>query len=125
MSTLSLDSSFLFIETSLILLGVGVALFASPNTNSNLSSVTADKRSLANGMLGTMRHLGQGLSLAIGAAIVGVFLSENIYDVGGTISALEYVRGLDRAFLIGAVISFIGIFPAYIRGSKKNVAIVE
>ena len=125
MSTLSLNSSFLFIETSLILLGLGVALFASPNTNSNLSSVTADRRSMANGMLGTMRHLGQGLSLAIGAAIVGVFLSENIYDVGGTISAFEYVQGLNRAFLIGAVISFVGIFPAFIRGSKKSLDIVE
>ena len=76
-------------------------------------------------MLGTLRPLGQRLSMAIGAAIVGVFLSENIYDVGATISAVEYVRGLDRAFLIGAVISFSGIFPYYIRGSKKNVAIVE
>jgi MFS family permease len=104
MSTLSLNSSFLFIETSLIILGAGVALFAAPNTNSNLSSVTADKRSLANGMLGTMRHLGQGLSLALGAAIIGVFLSENIYDVGGTISALEYVQGLGRAFLLGSSI---------------------
>ena len=118
MSRLTVTSSVLFIEVSLIIMGVGLSLFAAPNTNANLSSVTSEDRSLANGMLGTMRHLGQSLSLAIGASTVGLFLSEDIYSVGGSISVVEYVGGLSQAFFIGFIIAVIGIFIALIRGNK-------
>ena len=118
MSRLTVTSSVLFIEVSLIIMGIGLSLFAAPNTNANLSSVTSEDRSLANGMLGTMRHLGQSLSLAIGASTVGLFLSEDIYSVGGSISVVEYVGGLSQAFFIGFIIAVIGIFIALIRGNK-------
>ena len=122
MSTITTISSILFIETSLILLGIGVGIFASPNTNSTLSSVRSDQRSLANGVLGTMRHMGQGMSLALGAAVVGIFLSADIYNIGGTISAAEYVQGLSRVFLIGGIIALAGVFTAIIRepGNKTD-----
>ena len=118
MSRLTVTSSILFIEVSLIIMGIGLSLFAAPNTNANLSSVKSEDRSLANGMLGTMRHLGQSLSLAIGASTVGLFLSEDIYSVGGSISVTEYVGGLSQAFFIGFIIAVIGIFIALIRGNK-------
>ena len=120
MSRITLYSSILFIETSLIILGIGLSLFAAPNTNANLSSVAPDQRSLANGMLGTMRHMGQSLSLAIGASVVGIFLSADIYNVGGSVSAVQYVQGLSQSFLIGALVAIVGIFVALIRG-KDNI----
>lgn len=101
---------------SLIILGVGVGLFAAPNTNANLSSVTPDRRSLANGMLGSMRHMGQALSLVLSIAAIGVFLPESIYSQGGVILVQDYVRGLNNAFRFGAVIAGIGIFTSLFRG---------
>ena len=118
MSRLTMSSSVLFIEVSLVIMGIGLSLFAAPNTNANLSSVSSDDRSLANGMLGTMRHLGQALSLAIGASTVGLFLSEDIYNVGGSISVTQYIGGLSQAFFIGFIIAVLGIFIALIRGNK-------
>ena len=118
MSRLTMSSSVLFIEISLMIMGIGLSLFAAPNTNANLSSVSSEDRSLANGMLGTMRHLGQALSLAIGASTVGLFLSEDIYNVGGSISVTQYVGGLSQAFFIGFIIAVLGIFIALIRGNK-------
>ena len=120
LSRLSPYSSIFFIDSTLIIMGVGVALFAAPNTNANLSSVGPDQRSLANGMLGTMRHMGQGLSLALAAGIVGIFLSADIYEVGGHISVVEYVNGLSQAFMIGSIIAMIGIVIVIFRGSNKN-----
>ena len=120
MSRIDLSSSILFIEISLIILGIGLSLFAAPNTNANLSSVPPDQRSLANGMLGTMRHMGQSLSLAIGASVIGVFLSADIYNVGGSISAIQYVQGLSQSFLIGALIAIFGISFALIRGKDPT-----
>ena len=95
-------------------------MFAAPNTNANLSSVPPDQRSLANGMLGTMRHMGQSLSLAIGASVIGIFLSTDIYNVGGSISATQYVQGLSQSFLIGALIAIVGISFALIRGKDPT-----
>ena len=46
MSRLTVTSSILFIEVSLIIMGIGLSLFAAPNTNANLSSVTSEDRSL-------------------------------------------------------------------------------
>ena len=120
MSRIDLSSSILFIEISLIILGIGLSLFAAPNTNANLSSVPPDQRSLANGMLGTMRHMGHSLSLAIGASVIGVFLSADIYNVGGSISAIQYVQGLSQSFLIGALIAIVGISFALIRGKDPT-----
>ena len=120
MSRIDLSSSILFIEISLIILGIGLSLFAAPNTNANLSSVPPAQRSLANGMLGTMRHMGQSLSLAIGASVIGVFLSADIYNVGGSISAIQYVQGLSQSFLIGALIAIVGISFALIRGKDPT-----
>ena len=118
MSRLTMSSSVLFIEVSLVIMGIGLSLFAAPNTNANLSSVSSEDRSLANGTLGTMRHLGQALSLAIGASTVGLFLSEDIYNVGGSISVTQYIGGLSQAFFIGFIIAVLGIFIALIRGNK-------
>ena len=120
LSRLSPNSSILFIDSALIIMGIGVALFAAPNTNANLSSVAPDQRGHANGMLGTMRHMGQGLSLALAAGIVGIFLSADIYEAGGNISVVEYVNGLGQAFMAGSIIAIIGIAVVVFRGSNKD-----
>jgi len=117
---LSPTTSIVLIIVALIVLGIGVGLFAAPNTNANLSSVTPDKRSLANGMLGSMRHMGQSLSLVLSVAAIGIFLPENIYEQGGLISVPEYIMGLNNAFRVGAIIAAIGIFVALIREKRKS-----
>ncbi|MBI2126231.1 MAG: MFS transporter [Thaumarchaeota archaeon] len=120
LSFVTASTSVIFIGVALTVLGVGVGLFAAPNTNANLSSVTPDKRSLANGMLGSMRHMGQSLSLVLSVAAIGVFLPENVYSAGGIISVAEYIMGLGNAFRLGAAISAVGIFIALVRGPKAE-----
>lgn len=115
------STSMVLIGLALTVLGIGVGLFAAPNTNANLSSVTPDKRSLANGMLGSMRHMGQSLSLVLSVAAIGIFLPESIYEEGGVIFVAEYIMGMNNAFRLGAVISAIGIFVSLIRGSSQKV----
>jgi len=119
LSFLTIDTSIPFILIALAVLGIGVGLFAAPNTNANLASVTPDKRSLANGVLGSMRHMGQGLSIVLGVAAIGVFLPVNIYSQGGTIFASNYIMGLNNAFRLGASICAVGIFTSLIRGSRE------
>lgn len=54
-----------FIVVSLMIMGIGFALFSSPNMNAIMSSVETRYYGVASGSVGTMRLLGQMLSLGI------------------------------------------------------------
>ncbi|MBU1019972.1 MAG: MFS transporter, partial [Firmicutes bacterium] len=54
---------------NLALLGVGLALFSSPNTNAIMSSVERRYYGIASGATGTMRLLGQMVSMGIATLI--------------------------------------------------------
>lgn len=72
------------IIAGLILMGLGFALFASPNTNAIMSSVDRCDYGVASGMVSTMRLIGQLLSLGIVMLIFSIIMghveisSENI-----------------------------------------------
>ncbi len=60
-----------FIFISLLLLGLGFALFSSPNTNAVMSSVEKTFYGVASGTLATMRMVGQMLSMGIASMLFG------------------------------------------------------
>jgi MFS family permease len=120
-STIAPDSSVIFIAFLLALVGAGVGLFAPNNTNANLSSVAPGMRSLANGILGMMRHTGQSLSLAISTALLGYYLFGQSVSVGGTFNPSQYVAALQVNFLLGAGLAFLGIVVS-LRNRRPLVA---
>jgi MFS family permease len=61
-----------FIIFSLVLLGFGFALFSSPNINAAMSSVEPRFYGVASGTLGTMRLIGQMLSMGVAMLIFAV-----------------------------------------------------
>jgi len=107
LSGLTTETSVAYVIVGTAIVGVGIGLFASPNTTANLSSVPFEKRSLANGVLGMMRYTGQTLSLAVSVAILGLFLPTDIYEKGGAIIIPQYILGLDQSFFIGAIFAAI------------------
>ena len=73
------QTHILFIVGVLFTLGLGFALFSSPNTNAIMSSVEQQVYGIASGTLATMRITGQMLSMGIVMLIfalhMGMFLS--------------------------------------------------
>jgi EmrB/QacA subfamily drug resistance transporter len=63
-----------YIIFSLLLLGFGFALFSSPNTNAIMSSVDRKFYGVASSTLGTMRLMGQMLSLGIVMFFFSIFV---------------------------------------------------
>jgi EmrB/QacA subfamily drug resistance transporter len=61
-----------FVIADLILLGLGFALFSSPNTNAVMASVEKRFYGVASGTLGTMRLTGQMLSMGIAILIFAI-----------------------------------------------------
>ena len=68
------NTTLLYIVVSLMVLGFGFALFSSPNMNAIMSSVAKKYYGIASGSVGTMRVLGQVLSMGIATLIFALSL---------------------------------------------------
>jgi MFS family permease len=105
-----------FIIFSLMLLGFGFALFSSPNMNAIMSSVESRYYGIASAMVGTMRLIGQMLSMAIATLIFVIYIGKvqitpEYYPV--------FLTSLRTAFIIFAVLCFGGIFASLARGKAR------
>lgn len=99
----------------LIVLGIGFGLFSSPNTNAIMSSVDRRFYGVASGMNGTMRLLGQMLSMGIAmmifAIVIGpVEITPEYYS--------QFVLSLHYAFTLFTAFCIIGIFASLVRGKR-------
>jgi EmrB/QacA subfamily drug resistance transporter len=113
---LNAATSLVFIITSLVVIGVGFALFSSPNTNAVMSSVEKRFYGVASATLSTMRMTGQMLSMGI------VMLLFSIYIGRVQITPEYYVpflRSTNTAFIIFAALCFGGIFASLARGKLR------
>jgi MFS family permease len=110
------DSELAFVIASLAVLGFGFALFSSPNTNAVMSSVEKKFYGIASATLGTMRLVGQTLSMGIAMLIFGVLVGRIQITAANQGSFLQGVR---TGFVIFAALCFAGVFASLARGSQK------
>jgi EmrB/QacA subfamily drug resistance transporter len=107
------QTSILFIVVVLLTLGLGFALFSSPNTNAVMSSVEQQFYGLASGTLATMRITGQMLSMGI----VMLIFALHIGDVPITPEAYpSFMGGMHTSLIILSLLCLGGIFASLTRG---------
>ncbi|MFH1566728.1 MAG: MFS transporter [Gemmatimonadota bacterium] len=110
------DTSIPRIVVDLLLLGLGFALFSSPNTNAVMSAVQPRMYSVASAALGTMRLTGQMLSMGI----VILIFATHIGKVRLTPEAYPaFLSGAHTAFVTFAVLSTAGVFFSLVRGRAR------
>ena len=101
---------------NLILVGLGQALFSSPNTNAVMSSAPKTAYGVASATLATMRQVGMVLSMGI------VMLMFALY-IGRVQITPEYYplfqQSMKTAFIIFAALCFGGIFASLARGKVR------
>jgi EmrB/QacA subfamily drug resistance transporter len=107
------DTSLIYVLISLIILGVGFALFSSPNVNAIMSSVEKKYYGVASSMLGTMRLVGQTFSLGIVLLLFSIFIGK--VQISPEYYPL-FLKSMKIAFIISAVLCFGGIFASVARG---------
>ena len=111
------SSSLAYILASLVLLGLGFALFSSPNVNAIMSSVDRKFLGLASGTLATMRILGQMFSMGIAMLIFALVIGKV------QITPVYYpllLKSMKLAFSILTVLCFLGIFASLARGRMRK-----
>jgi MFS family permease len=104
------------IGLELALLGLGLALFSSPNTNAVMSSVEKRYYGLASATLGTMRLTGQMFSMAIATFVLSVFLGNVRIGPEHHLALLQSMRVL---FAVFALLCTAGIIASLARGKVR------
>ncbi|HXX56008.1 MAG TPA: MFS transporter [Methanoregula sp.] len=120
LSILTEDSSIIVLIATLALLGFGFALFSSPNTNAIMSSVEKKYLGIASGTLGTMRLVGQMLSMGIATMIIAIYV--------GRVEITPLVHGqlmmaMRAGFTVFSLLSIAGIFFSLTRGRLRGTAV--
>ncbi|MEW6068782.1 MAG: MFS transporter [Nitrospirota bacterium] len=105
-----------FIILGLIILGIGFALFSSPNANAIMSSVERKFYGVASGTLGTMRLVGQMLSMGIAVLIFAIYIGR--VQITPEYHTL-FLKSMKAAFTVFAILCFIGIFASLTRGKIR------
>ena len=106
-----------FIIASLILLGLGFALFSSPNTNAVMSSIEKRFYGVASGTLGTMRTTGMMFSMAMAMLIFTLYIGRT--QITPPYYPL-FIKSVKTAFLFFAIFCLAGIFASLSRGRVRR-----
>ena len=113
---LSEQTSLKLVIGNLVLMGLGFALFSSPNTNAVMSSAPKTAYGVASATLATMRQVGMVLSMGVAMLMFTLYM-------GRVQITPEYYtpfqQSMKTAFMIFAVLCFGGIFASLARGKVR------
>jgi MFS family permease len=109
------ETPFYLIVCLLAFMGIGFALFSSPNSNAIMSSVEKRYLGIASGVVGTMRMIGQMTSMGIAMMLISLYIGKQTINPAthkGLLAAMK------TGFIIFSSLSIFGIFASLARNDK-------
>jgi hypothetical protein len=99
-----------------MVLGFGFALFSSPNMNAIMGAVDKKYYGIASGSVGTMRLLGQMLSMGVATLVIALYIGRvritpDLYPL--------LISSIKVAFIISACLCAAGIYFSLYRGNLR------
>ena len=116
LATANPQTSTVFVVLTLMLTGLGFALFSSPNTNAILSSVDRKYLGAASGTVATTRVIGQMFSMGIVTLIFALMLGPVQFtpEQHGRLLA-----SINTSFIVTSLLCFIGVYFSLKRGNLR------
>jgi EmrB/QacA subfamily drug resistance transporter len=114
---LSQETSLFFIVACLITLGLGLALFTSPNTNAIMSSVEPRHYGVGSATLGTMRLVGQVSSMSFAMMVFSFYLGK--VEITSQYYP-QFLAAVKVAFAVFSALCILGIFASLARGKLRR-----
>lgn len=114
---LGINTSIYLVIANLALIGLGFALFSSPNTNAVMSSVQPRLYGIASSTLGTMRMIGQALSMAIVTLIMASFLGKAQLS---QVAPQVLMSSMHITFIIFFALCCLGVVASVARGKGAS-----
>lgn len=126
LSTIGPSTPYYALAVYLVVSGVGMGLFVSPNISSIMGSVPAQLRGVASGLRATFFNVGFTLSFNIVILILAFYIPYNvvtsIISSGTGVAAANrgiFSLGLDNVFRVLAIINTAAIIPSLLRGRRR------
>lgn len=116
LNSLSQDSPLLMVIVALVILGIGFALFSSPNTSAIMGSIPAQNYGIAAAMNGTMRVIGQTISMGIATLIIASIMG-NLQlraQTGGL-----FLKSTKITIIVFLILSGAGLIASILRGRVR------
>jgi EmrB/QacA subfamily drug resistance transporter len=126
LSNLKADSPHIFMIAGLIVVGIGIGLFQTPNNSAIMGAVPRNKSGVASGMLATMRNIGMVLGVAISGAVfssgqIGLTASLKSRGLSGhLLFSTAFEGALHITYLMGAGIACVAVVTSLVRGSTRK-----
>ncbi len=131
-SQLNAQSSVGDIIWRLVVIGVGQAMFQSPNNSALMGAAPREQQGSASGFLATGRVVGQSISVALAGAIFaslgGAAAGRILVTYGQALTAAQihalqqtFTYAFHTAFIVCASIAAIGVLTSLVRGKEKVI----
>lgn len=119
LSTLKVDSSYLIIGGGLVLLGIGMGMFGSPNTSSILGSIPREKAGYAGGFIATNRNL----SYSVGISSSVLLFSWMLHRKQAVLEySTAYIQAFQTVYLVAAALTLSALVPWIISQKQRGQA---
>ncbi|NLI62815.1 MAG: MFS transporter [Methanosarcinaceae archaeon] len=101
-----------------IVLGLGIAFFAAPNTNMIMSSVSRKEQGSAGGIMATIRQIGMVFSMAVAMSSINYYIggTENL----GPDTIDPFLSSMKLTFIICMILCILGAALSWSRGNIKQ-----
>jgi EmrB/QacA subfamily drug resistance transporter len=107
--TVSEDTAIIYIILILVLIGTGFGLFSSPNSNAIMSSVEKKQLGNASGMTGTVRMVGQTMSMGIAMMLIALYMGQEKITPQ---NHAQFLASMRTGFIIFSALCIVGVFAS-------------
>ncbi|MEM7027091.1 MAG: MFS transporter [Pseudomonadota bacterium] len=119
LSQLNITSSLTYLIIALIVTGFGFGLFSSPNVNAIMSTVDKQQLGRANGVVATMRILGQMTSMMLVTLVFATILGNAEIQPQNYMQLEKAIRTI---FTFAAILCLPGLYFSLARGRLRDAA---
>lgn len=116
---LGLAAEVHYIAVTQVFIGLGSALFAAPNTNAIMGSVSEDEYSTASGIVAVMRQVGMIISMAVCMSAISIYVGGT--DMLGPSMYPEFLQALRVSMIFCAGLALVGVLFSWFRGDTGDV----
>lgn len=121
------QTSYLVLALALGLMGIGSAIFWSPNTSTTMGAAPRNRLGVASATLNTMRNVGMVCSFAVALAVAAAAMPPAMVNEVflGTVGHLppaiasDFTNAMSRAFIASAFICVLAVFCSVVRRSQR------
>lgn len=118
---ISATTAPVWLVANLLLAGLGFALFASPNNNAIMGSVPMRLYGIASSTLGTMRLIGQAISMSIVTLLIALFVGRVPLTEANPDTFLACMR---VSFIVFTILCVLGVLASLKRGRLHSNGVV-